>query len=251
MNIKLLASTLALMLTLTACSAAPDAAQTNDPANDPASAEAFDGTTGQTKRWTNEELGLSLEGTMGEDGLLQLVSVQWSSHQLNSINWRNSGIRDPYVYTADITGDQADELIVVNIVDHGTGIIVSECHVLNSQTGEEVPVESLEDIIAEHVSFVTEAAKTTIVLEGDQSLYSDEAANGSIEAKFADWLNYTVADGKLIGSVQVSDGTSAGIRGYLNVTYTYKDGKLIKDTIEFSEDDPAEGESIALTAVTG
>ncbi len=201
-------------------------------------------------RWTNREHGFALEGKIAEDGLLELTTVKWQNNVINSIFWRNSAMREPYVFVHDLNQDQMDELIVVNILDHGSGFIVTEPHVLNSETSEEIPIESLANIITKFVSFEYENSKNSVVLNGDQVIFSDETEGGKIEAKFNDWLNHTVLDGKLIGSVQVGDGTASGIRGYLNVTYKYETGRFTKDIIEFKEDLPVGAEPIPLTYST-
>lgn len=201
--------------------------------------------------WMNKELGFALEGKIAEDGLINVTTIKWKNSEANFINWRNSAIREPSVFVHDLNQDQSDELIVVNILDHGSGFIVTEPHVLNSETSEEILIESLVDIITEHVTFEFENSKNSIVLSEDQVIFADETEGRQIEAKFDDWINYTVSNGKLIGSVQVGDGTASGIRGYLNVIYKYEDGRFIKDLIEFNEDSPVGAEPIPLTYSTG
>lgn len=102
----------------------------------------------------------------------------------------------------------------VNILDHGSGFIVTEPHVLNSETLEEIPVEPLADIVSRHVSFEYENSGNSVVLNGDQVMFSDQTEGRPIAAKFKDWLNYTVMEGKLTGAVQVGDGSASGLRGY-------------------------------------
>lgn len=55
-----------------------------------------------------------------------------------------------------------------------------------------------------------------------------------LTATFEDWLFYRVSDSKLVGSVQISDGSMAHIVGYIDVIYRFQDGMYIGNDIEFN-----------------
>ncbi|MHA2855502.1 hypothetical protein ACXZ7E_16015 [Paenibacillus lautus] len=148
-------------------------------------------------------------------------------------------MRDPIIYFEDINQDNQNEIVFINILDHGTGIILSEAHVISINSVKAI-VEPIQDIIKENVTFSGRK-----VYLGDSLIY-ESSKYGDLKAYYDDWINYKVVDGKLIGGVRIGDGRTEQYAGYLEVEYAFCEGKYIAQEIRHIDDDKMQTEGTPL-----
>lgn len=203
-------------------------------------------------QFVNKQYGIIIRGIYSEHrDYISNFTVAFKGKQSEIFQWRNSSLRNPSLnprlYYKDITQDGQNEIVIVNIVDHGTGIIISEAHVLDSNTLKEIPVIPLKDIINQEVKFRGRQVyiEQKVIFEADRY--------GDIRALFEDWINYIVEGNKLIGAVRIGDGRFEQYAGYLEVGYRYKNGKFVGHQIKHVKDldmHNTEGSSLQLKVTT-
>jgi hypothetical protein len=170
---------------------------------------------------------------------------------INGVNrhlkWENTVKESfaPELALADINSDGKQELIVILTTGEGTGVRLSDIHVVDPQSFKETYVANPLDIIGKNIgsSIVHENGTVTITINvhGQKSVitFDEDYAGGWVKDKavFGNIIRYSVEGSKLKATVpaQVSNTVFAG-EAY--ITYTF-DGYYVMGTIEFIPYDAA------------
>lgn len=173
--------------------------------------------------YVNQEHKLQITGEM-KSGMISDFMIRIGGKEAGPFAWNHSQLRDPNVYLEDISGDGEPELVLVTIYDHGTGIILSDAHVMEKDLAEAV-VEPARDIIQKKMKF-----SGRNVYLGNKLLYS-AAEHGDLKPLLEDYQEYKVVNGKLIGCVRIGDGKAEQYAGYLEVEYSFSGGKYVAKEI--------------------
>lgn len=163
----------------------------------------------KTIEFINDDHDIYVYGRLSERGdKISNFVIRYNKGEVGQFQWIQSSLRDPIIYIEDINQDNQNEIVFINILDHGTGIILSEAHVISINSVEAI-VEPIQDIIKENVTFSGRK-----VYLGDSLIY-ESSKYGDLKAYYDDWINYEVVDGKLIGGVRIGDGRTEQYAGYL------------------------------------
>ncbi|MCR2805190.1 hypothetical protein [Paenibacillus soyae] len=200
-----------------------------------------DSEAGARIEYINEPFDIRVSGRLSEQGdRISEFTIERNGRKAGPYAWEQSSLREPVIYDADIDQDGLGETVVVTIHDHGTGIVLSEAHVLDNQL-EELKVRPVQEIINESVIF---SGKKVYV--GEKVLY-EASQYGDLKPYYEDWIHYKVADGKLIGSVRIGDGRAEQYAGYLEVEYEEADGQYIAGRIRHVSDGDMDTEGTPLS----
>lgn len=180
--------------------------------------------------YINDEHNIHVYGKLSEHGdRISEFVIRYNKGEVGPFQWDQSSLREPVIYLEDINQDNQDEIVFINILDHGTGIIVSEAHVITNNLIE-VDVIPIQNIIKEKVQF----SGRKVFLEN--SLIYESSKYGDLTAYYDDWIHYKVVDGKLIGGVRIGDGRTEQYAGYLVVEYAFREGKYNVNEISHIDD---------------
>lgn len=147
----------------------------------------------------------------------------------------------PRLILEDISGEGQKELVVILTVGEGTGVNLSDIHVIEPENFKETHVMDPLDIIVKNVdsSIVHEngAVTITITVSGQKSVitFNEDYAGGwaKDQAVFG-WniIQYSVDGAKLKATVpaQVSDMIYAG---EVNITYSFDGTRYVMEAIDF------------------
>lgn len=153
-------------------------------------------------------------------------------------NWRYK----PQMIAEDLSGDGTKDIVVVNTLGYGTGLLQQEAKVWNPVTKKEEKIDSLEHIISEKVNSTITPGKDQIVItlqiEGkkqpikqvikediDEQYLFEKLGFGAVE-------QYEIKDGKLMMRAGATYWNTI-FAGELVVTYQYKDHSYQAETIEY------------------
>ncbi|WP_025025610.1 hypothetical protein [Caldalkalibacillus mannanilyticus] len=154
-------------------------------------------------------------------------------------NWEHSVNRDAVFVYQDVTQDGKPELITILTVATGTGLNIEEVHVLDSETLEEMNIESSLDYIQQHVTSKVTPEEIEIIVNNKNYSYSTMEEVGD-----SPWLFDEIAFGSIIKyeidqqglKVHVTGQVSAGgFIGNIVLTYEYKDDMFKVSKIEFEK----------------
>lgn len=194
----------------------------------------------KTIEFINDDHDIYVYGRLSEHGdKISDFVIRYNKGEVGPFQWIQSSLRDPIIYIEDINQDNQNEFVFINILDHGTGIILSEAHVVSINSVEAI-VEPIQDIIKENVTFSGRK-----VYLGDSLIY-ESSKYGDLKAYYDDWINYKVVDGKLIGGVRIGDGRTEQYAGYLEVEYAFRERKYIAQEIRHIDDDKMQTEGTPL-----
>lgn len=192
--------------------------------------------------YVNQEHKLRITGEM-KSGMISDFMIRFGGKEAGPFTWSQSQLREPLVYLEDISGDGEPELILVTIYDHGTGIILSDAHVMSKDLAEAV-VEPAQDIIQEKVKF----SGRNVYLE-NKLLYS-AAEHGDLKPLLEDYQEYKVVNGKLIGCVRIGDGKAEQYAGYLEIEYAFSGGKYAaKEIRHVGDSELSHGSPLAMNKI--
>ena len=179
----------------------------------------------KTIEFINDDHDIYVYGRLSERGdKISNFVIRYNKGEVGQFQWIQSSLRDPIIYIEDINQDNQNEIVFINILDHGTGIILSEAHVISINSVEAI-VEPIQDIIKENVTFSGRK-----VYLGDSLIY-ESSKYGDLKAYYDDWINYEVVDGKLIG-VRIGDGRTEQYAGYLEVEYAFREGNILHKKLD-------------------
>lgn len=194
----------------------------------------------KTIEFINEDHDIHITGKLSEHGdKISDFIIRSNEGEVGPFRWNQSSLRDPIIYYEDINQDNQNEIVFINIFDHGTGIILSEAHVI-AINSTEVIVEPIQEIIKENIRF----SGKQVYLE-DRLIY-ETSKYGDLKAYYDDWINYKVVNGKLIGDLRIGDGRTEQYAGYLEVEYAFYEGKYVVKEIRHIEDDEMQTEGLPL-----
>lgn len=193
----------------------------------------------KTIEFINDDHDIHVYGKLSEhDDMISDFVIRNNKGEVGPFKWNQRSRRDPIIYYEDINQDHQNEIVFINILDHGTGIILSEAHVISNST--EAIVVPIQNIIKEKVRF---SGKKVFV--GDSLIY-ESSKYGDLKAYYDDWINYEVVDGKLIGGVRIGDGRTEPYAGYLEVEYGFQEGKYNMKEIRHIDDSKMQTEGTPL-----
>ncbi|MGG4130195.1 hypothetical protein ABEW19_18155 [Paenibacillus illinoisensis] len=160
--------------------------------------------------------------------------------------WQGEGgSYKPEVHELDLNGDGKKEIVVLFTAGHGTGIYLGEAHIIDPDTLEEMKMQSLDDIVKQHVHSKVSVAPGQVTINvtvdgvhAEPSLMEEETSDGVYngELKFGGVVYYSVENGKLV--VSASGAYGMGLYdGDLNFAYDYKDGEWQAVELEYSTEE--------------
>ncbi|MET3938032.1 hypothetical protein ABIC22_000844 [Paenibacillus sp. PvP094] len=160
--------------------------------------------------------------------------------------WQGEGgSYKPEVHELDLNGDGKKEIVVLFTAGHGTGIYLGEAHIIDPDTLEEMKMQSLDDIVKQHVHSKVSVAPGQVTINvtvdgvhAEPSLMEEETSEGVYngELKFGGVVYYSVENGKLV--VSASGAYGMGLYdGDLNFAYDYKDGEWQAVELEYSTEE--------------
>ncbi|WP_127538043.1 hypothetical protein [Paenibacillus illinoisensis] len=160
--------------------------------------------------------------------------------------WQGEGgSYKPEVHELDLNGDGKKEIIVLFTAGHGTGIYLGQAHIIDPDTLEEMKMQSLDDIVKQHVHSKVSVAPGQVTINvtvdgvhAEPSLMEEETSDGVYngELKFGGVVYYSVENGKLV--VSASGAYGMGLYdGDLNFAYDYKDGEWQAVELEYSTEE--------------
>lgn len=194
----------------------------------------------KTIEFINDDHDVHVYGRLSAHGdKISDFVIKHNKKEVGPFQWNQSSLRDPIIYYEDINHDNQNDIVFINILDHGTGIILSEAHVISMNSTDTIVVP-VQDIIKEKVRFSGRK-----VFLGDRLIY-ESTIYGDLKAYYDDWINYKVVDGKLIGGVRIGDGRTEQYAGYLEVEYAYREGKYIAQQIRHIDDGKMQTEGTPL-----
>lgn len=194
----------------------------------------------KTIEFINDDHDIHVYGKLSEHGdMISDFVIRNNKGEVGPFKWNQRSLRDPIIYFEDINQDNQNEIVFINILDHGTGIILSEAHVITINSTEAIVVP-IQNIIKEKVRFSGKK-----VFLGDSLIY-ESSKYGDLKAYYDDWINYKVVDGKLIGGVRIGDGRAEQYAGYLEVEYGFSEGKYNVKEIRHIDDSKMQTEGTPL-----
>ncbi|WP_434752617.1 hypothetical protein [Paenibacillus amylolyticus] len=189
------------------------------------------------------------------DVLVYPMSIEGSGYIYNGLvveangkkrefgDWRaEGGTYKPEVHELDLNGDGKKEIVVLYSKGHGTGIYLGQAHILDPVTLEVMKMQSLDDIVKEHVeSKVTVSSdqiEIGVTVDGVQAESSrvDKAAGDGLyheQLQFGRVTYYSVNNGKLVVSTSGAYGESL-YAGDLTFSYVYQNGEWKADDLKYS-----------------
>ncbi|UPK45120.1 hypothetical protein [Paenibacillus pabuli] len=157
--------------------------------------------------------------------------------------WQGEGgSYKPEVHELDLNGDGKKEIVVLFTAGHGTGIYLGEAHIIDPETLEEMKMQSLAEIVKQHVNSKVSVAPGQVTIDitvdgvhAEPSLIEEDTSGGvyNEELKFGSVVYYSVEDGKLVVSASGAYGTGV-YDGDLTFAYTYQDGEWKAADLKYS-----------------
>lgn len=189
------------------------------------------------------------------DVLVYPMSVEGSGYIYNGLvveangkkrefrEWRaEGGSYKPEVHELDLNGDGKKEIVVLYSEGHGTGIYLGKARILDPVSLELMKMQSLDDIVKEHVQSKVNAGSGQIEIDitvdgvpaestrvekaGGDVLYNDKLQFGRV-------TNYSIKNGKLV--VSTSGAYGEGVyAGDLTFSYVYENGEWKASDLKYS-----------------
>ncbi|PAB60244.1 hypothetical protein [Anaeromicrobium sediminis] len=169
---------------------------------------------------------------------------------INGVNkffdWRNITFKSfmPKLHYLDLNNDNKKELVVILIHNKGTGIYVTEVHILNTKNLCEYKVKDALDIIKENVETKIVSKKEVDIKINDiiynvkighiPQEHSAITPSEVSEFYYEDLINYSVRDNTLnvVVGVEVKEQPLAYL-GFFIIDYYFKDGEFKANRITF------------------
>jgi Copper amine oxidase N-terminal domain. len=188
--------------------------------------------------------------TIPDEGItLTAADIDWTYQnfylQVNKskryFDWKNveNPSYAPKLSMMDINNDGQKELIVILITGYGTGVCISEAHVIDPITLNEVYVDNPNIVVLKNVKTNITENEIEISTGDNKTVISRDKLN--IESGynvsavgFGAICNFEVIDGKLIVTMHGQISPTCFI-GELKITYEFKDNMYQAANIEFSE----------------
>jgi hypothetical protein len=160
--------------------------------------------------------------------------------------WQGEGgSYKPEVHELDLNGDGKKEIVVLFTAGHGTGIYLGEAHIIDPDTLEEMKMQSLDEIVKQHVNSKVSVAPGQVTINvtvdgvhAEPSLMEEDTSEGvyNEELKFGGVVYYSVENGKLVVSASGAYGMGM-YDGDLNFAYDYEDGEWKAVDLEYSTEE--------------
>lgn len=183
---------------------------------------------------------------------------KWYQGMILSINgekkffdWGSTGFLSflPNLTFLDLNNDGKEELVVLLIQNHGTGIIVNEVHIINPEDLSEYPVQNALDIIEENVESNILSEKE-VDIKINNTIYNvkigdnTEGYTGAIPSEipkvyYEDHVRYYLIDFKTLimdNILRAKVGVETQPLRYLGwiiIEYSFKDGEFKANEIIF------------------
>jgi Copper amine oxidase N-terminal domain len=155
------------------------------------------------------------------------------------MNWTSTAnpTYAPQIDLQDVNGDTRKEIIVILTKGYGTGIMITEPHILDAETLEEYYIEDLTPILLKNVKSEIGESGVSIKVQGKETIVPSD----QIEANKDNWFDsvsfknsytYELVNGKLQAQL-AAQASPTDFIGELVVTFVYKEGMFQADVIEF------------------
>lgn len=158
-------------------------------------------------------------------------------------DWRSEGgSYKPEVHELDLNGDGKKEIVVLYSEGHGTGIYLGQAHILDPESLEEMKLQSLDDIVKEHVHSKVESGSNKIKVEvavdgipAKASTLDKAVGEGAYynQLQFGRVTYYSVEHGKLVAATSGAYGEGL-YAGDLTFAYTYQNGEWKAADLKYS-----------------
>ncbi|WP_127593831.1 copper amine oxidase N-terminal domain-containing protein [Paenibacillus lautus] len=154
------------------------------------------------------------------------------------------GTRKPVIQYRDVTGDGKPDVVVFYVDGTGTGLYMGEMHVVDAETLKEIPIESLEQAVLNHVQSNIEKYADHFVIkllidgkEYVQRIEDDSKDKSYLYDKlgFGAVVRHSLVEGRLVTEAAGSI-SPAGFAGDLQITYRFDEelNQFVVDSMEYS-----------------
>ncbi|MEC0123607.1 hypothetical protein [Paenibacillus pabuli] len=194
----------------------------------------------------NENVRLYPMKVEGSGYLYNGMTLEVSGKTREFAEWQGEGgTYKPEVHELDLNGDGKKEIVVLFTAGHGTGIYLGEAHIIDPDTLEEMKMQSLDEIVKQHVKSKVRVAPDQIDVDvtvdgvrSDPSRIDGDTSGGlyNEELKFGGVTYYSVENGKLVVSAAGAYGTGL-YDGDLTFAYEYKDGEWKASDLKYSTEE--------------
>ncbi|WP_145333166.1 hypothetical protein [Paenibacillus xylanexedens] len=158
-------------------------------------------------------------------------------------DWRaEGGSYKPEVHELDLNDDGKKEIVVLYSEGHGTGIYLGQAYILDPASLEVMKMQSLDDIVKEHVQSKVTATSDQIKIDITVDGVPAESTNvqkGAGDGLYNDKLQfgrvtyYSVENGKLV--VSTSGAYGEGLyAGDLTFAYVFQNGEWKANDLKYS-----------------
>lgn len=210
--------------------------------------EGSEGTAQETKSWSSANKEVKLSETT--DGVI--VDVNGSQKKFD---WKIlKGYSNPQVSYVDLTGDGKEEAVIILVTGYGTELDTNEAHILNGENLSEIKIQSVEEILADLETEVSQKGDELLIkakAQGEEYKFSKKVSDLKLvnpDDKFENKLYFgnvilnNVKDQKLtvdiVGSVRPIDGVLPEYVCTVQVTYKYDQAlnEFVADQIQITSD---------------
>ena len=179
------------------------------------------------------------EGESGDYEELEITTDQFS-RTLEGYNVTNPNYV-PEIHTVDLNGDGNQEIAIILTKGYGTGVYISELHLINGDSGSSIPVEDAIIAIKKQFTGNVTSNGIEVAVNGHKTLtindkLSTEREHWFKEPVIGNIIRYYVEDNVIKASAAVQVSPSDFI-GELKIEYRVKNGVYIAGEAIFSQDE--------------
>lgn len=196
----------------------------------------------QEKKVISELDDIVITGMEGDNGVYEQLQITTDrfSRALEGYNVTNPSYV-PEIHTVDLNEDGTKEIVIILTKGYGTGVYISELHLINGESGSNIPVE--DAIIAIKKQFTGNVTSKGIELgiNGHKSLITNDKLSTEREHWFEEpvignIIHYYVEDNiiKASAAVQISP---VDFIGEFEIEYVLKNGVYIASEAIFSQEE--------------
>lgn len=172
---------------------------------------------------------------VGDRPYFDQVLVKTPSSQ-KEYNWKAT-MKNPRVFTADITGSGRENIVVEFVTAYGTGFIESKVHVVDMALSREIPVEDPVEALQRSVRSSVQGQEIVFSAGGREYRVRPKAGAGGIQREYNN-LNYGSIVSYVVEGNQLKATVTAGtpynpFLGEFTLVYAYRDGKLVPQVANF------------------
>lgn len=174
-----------------------------------------------------------------EDGMYKDFTLEVKESK-RFFDWKNVSNPSyaPKLLLSDVNHDGKQELAVILTTGTGTGVHVTEAHVLNPDTLAEIYIDNPKAIILKNVKTSITDSQVEVTVDGQKTVIDKadldiEPAHLFSDIGFDSICKFDVVNDELTANIgaQISP---AGFIGYVQITYVLKDNMYQAGEIEFT-----------------